>query len=132
MSNYPTSKDELKVDTAGTDPMSAHAELHNTANDAINAIQDFIGTSAGDGSVTIVEGINFIAGHVEAIENALGVTIEIDADGNVTITPNQDGPVIPIPSDDTKLKSTGRSEKFSLKVVILFSNSEVEMLRGIS
>ena len=109
MSNYPTGKDNLKVDTAGNDEMTAHAELHNTANDAINAIQDFIGTSAGDGSVTIVEGINFIAGHVEAIENALGVTIEIDADGNVTITPNQDGPVIPIPSDDTKLdKGTTR------------------------
>ena len=99
MSEYPTSKDNLKVDTSGTDPMSAHAELHNDANEAINAIQDFIGTSDNDGGTTIVDGINIIANQIDGLGDSLGV--DIDIDGNVTINPDKPSIIVP-ESDDSK------------------------------
>jgi hypothetical protein len=101
MSNYPAGKDNLTVDTAGTDEMTAHAELHNSANDAINAIQDFVGVTQGDGSTTVVEGINIISGKVdglvEGLEDALGVNIDID--GNITIDPDKPSIIVPEPDD---------------------------------
>lgn len=53
MANYPTGKDDLKTGIKGTDPMADHAELHNLVNDAVNAIQDFVGVSGGNESSTL-------------------------------------------------------------------------------
>ena len=87
MANYPTGKDDLKTDIQGTDPMANHAELHNLVNDAVNAIQDFVGVSGGSEPNTITGAINIIAETVEAIETYLDITIN-DGVANPGDNPN--------------------------------------------
>lgn len=67
-SNYPGALDSL-ANPAGIDQMTAHAEQHSNANDAIEAIQGELGTDPAGGSAT-----------VRARLDALDTTVGLKAD----------------------------------------------------
>ncbi len=113
--SYPNSIDEL-VNPNGTDQLSApsHSEQHSNANDAIEAIQSFVGTVSSEDPDSLSYKVNQVETLVANLGNSTdNITELLGLEGNNDLTVYG----IENPTNiDSFAKATWRTVKYSIQV----------------
>ena len=86
--NYPNSIDEL-INPNGTDQLSApsHSEQHSNANDAIEAIQEFVGTAESTDPSSLSYKVNQVETLISDLDSSTNDIVELlGLEGNNDLT----------------------------------------------
>ena len=119
--NYPNNIDEL-VNPNGTDQLSSpsHSEQHANANDAIEALQSFVGTVASEDPNSLSYKVNQVETLVSNIGNnadTISELLGLEGNNDLSVYGIENPTVI-----DSFAKNTWRTVKYAIQVV---KNSQV-------